>query len=421
MFVKGEDVLDLSVVENMLDLLGNRPPQVKSKTCLNSRHKEAGCRRCVDACPTAALSLNEVTGPTAGTTDVIVLDMEQCVGCGLCLRICPTNVFQQRSSPETKLLDTFRSFRSSEPVELTCPQNEQPHLSRVANATVVQAPRCLSALSVPLLLALQKRVSALWLNDAVCESCPIGRTQPYIADSAIATNMLLDAFGRPATLHSHTHESDALGPPAERPVLSGEEPVYSRRDFFGSLGRLTRQAAVTVLSESLTPPEPDGPRPVDQRLPHQLPENRRQLLTALQALGVPTATELDLHKISTAKVAIAGDKCSACGLCARFCPTGALEFLSDEAHFVINFLPAACVDCGICDLICPDDAVSFAYQDSIAPMIESEPGHLLAGNLVPCARCTQPVADTGEPDTPVYCYVCRTPRPQEALLRSLPM
>ncbi|NOZ06052.1 MAG: 4Fe-4S dicluster domain-containing protein [Chloroflexi bacterium] len=412
-------MLDLSVVENMLDSLGNRPPQVEPKTCLNNRHKDAGCRRCVDACPSTALSLNEVTGPTAGTTDVIVLDVEQCVGCGLCLRICPTNVFQQRSSPEIKLLDAFHNLRSSEPVELTCPQNEQPHRSRVPNSTVVGAPRCLSALSVPLLLALQKNSSALWLNDAVCESCPIGQTQPYIADSAIAANMILAAFGRPATLRTYTGDSEALGPPAERPVLSGEEPVYSRRDFFGSLGRLTRQAAVAVLSESLTLPEPGGPRPVDQRLPHQLPENRRQLLTALRALGAPTETQIDLHKISAATVLIDGDKCSACGLCARFCPTGALEFLSDESHFVINFLPAACVDCGICDLICPDDAVSFAYQNSIAPIIETEPGHLQAGNLVPCARCKQPVA--GTPDTPVYCYVCSTPRPQEALLRSLPM
>jgi len=419
--VKGEDVLDLSVVENMLDLLGNRPPQVEPKTCLNNRHRDAGCQRCVDACPTTALSLSEVTGPTAGTTDVIVLDMEQCVGCGLCLRLCPTNVFQQRSSPEIKLLDAFHNLRPSEPVELTCPQNEQPHLSRVPNSTVVRAPRCLSALSVPLLLALQKRVSTLWLNDAVCESCPIGQTQPYIADSAIAANMVLAAFGQPSTLRTYTGNNGALGLPAERPLLSGEEPVYSRRDFFGSLGRLTRQAAVAVLSESLTPPEPAGPRPVDQRLPHKLPENRRQLLSALRVLGTPAETQIDLRQISAATVSVDGDKCSACGLCARFCPTGALEFLSDETHFVINFLPAACVDCGICDLICPDDAVSFAYEDSIAPMIKTEPGHLVAGNLVPCARCTQPVAGTDESDAPVYCYVCRTPRPQEALLRGLPM
>ncbi len=349
-----------------------------------------------------------------------MLDEERCVSCGLCVHVCPTDVFVQRGSSEMKLLDTFQNASSEHPVELTCPRNEQPEQSRVPDATVIQAPRCLAALSTPLLLVLERQVPELWLNDAVCAECPIGRVQPYIERTATATNTLLAAFGRQPSVRTYVvNESELLEAPHEQRVLSGEEPTYSRRGFFTSLGRFTRQAAVAVLSESLATSQDQDPRTVDERLPHHLPSGRRQLLLRIRTLGEPSDHQVDLSQLGVADVLIDGDKCSACGLCARFCPTGALKMVADESHFVLALLLAACIDCGICALICPDDAVSFRYEAAAAVLANTEHRHVLAGTLIPCARCKQPVASQ-EGETS-YCYVCRSPRPQETLFSSLPL
>jgi len=366
-----------------------------------------------------ALQLGKVTGPTAGVGEPILLDAERCVSCGLCLHLCPTDVFAQSRVPEIKLLDAFEGIPPDRPAELTCPRNEHPQRSRVEGATVVQTPRCLAALTVPLLLALRRRVALLWLNDVICADCPIGRAQPYIAHTGEAVNALLTAFGHsPAVRTYKAHPEELAIAPTETQVYSGQEPTYTRRGFFTSLGRLTRQATVNVIAESMAAREPQGPVPVEQRLPHRVPKNRRQLLLGVRALGDPLEVPFALSVLSAADVAVDGEACSACGLCARFCPTGALKFAADESHFVLRFVMAACVDCTICALICPDDAVSFTYESPISALVETEPSILLAGNLVPCARCSQPVA--GEPEEDVTCYVCRSPRPQEALSRGLP-
>lgn len=327
-------------------------------------------------------------------------------------------MFTQGRVPEIKLLDAFESIPQDRPAELTCPRNDRPQHSRVAGATVVQTPRCLAALTVPLLLALRRHVTPLWLNDEICAGCPIGRAQPYIARTGEAVNALLTAFGHSPAVRTYQANPEELAvAPTETPVYSGREPTYTRRGFFTSLGRLTRQATVNVIAES-TAREPQGPIPVKQRLSHRVPENRHQLLLGVRTLGDPSSAPMALSLLSMADVAVDGDACSACGLCARFCPTGALKFAADESHFVLRFVLATCVDCAICALICPDAAVSFAYESPLSALVESAPSLLLAGNLVPCARCSQPVA--GAPEEKVNCYVCRSPRPQEVLFRGLP-
>ena len=53
------------------------------------------------------------------------------------------------------------------------------------------------------------------------------------------------------------------------------------------------------------------------------------------------------------------DWCKGCGICAAFCPKGALEIVNDKVRRVEN---AECVLCGQCELRCPDYAI-YIYED----------------------------------------------------------
>jgi energy-converting hydrogenase B subunit K len=98
-----------------------------------------------------------------------------------------------------------------------------------------------------------------------------------------------------------------------------------------------------------------------------------------------------------------GEDCTACGLCARLCPSGALTFVEDEEFFVINFNAVECLDCTICSLICPADAVVFEPEVDPRQLAADVPQTLRAGKLAPCQKCGTPCT-TGS-DEPL-CYVC---------------
>ncbi len=252
----------------------------------------------------------------------------------------------------------------------------------------------------------------IWLDDSPCAGCPIGAAQPAIAQTAATANQLLQAFGCSSAIHTHVSNPDKLrDEPASRPVIEGDQPELSRRGFFGALSQLTRRTAATVIAEALPAPESREPVPVDQRLPHRIPASRGRLFGQLRRLGTPSEASIETAGIPYAEVIVDAGACSACKLCARFCPTGALSFVADAESFVLYFRPAICIDCGLCAVACPEDAVSFGPWLTAAALIETEPQPLLAGYLAPCAGCGELTAvqrgEDAQPDGEHRCYVCR--------------
>jgi ferredoxin len=416
-------MIDLIKLAKLADLWGTSPPHVLEDRCLNVRHQGRGCRICVESCPANAISIPE--GRRADSSPV-VLDQELCARCGLCLNACPTGVFAQADPPESKLPQLV-ARSPSQIIELACPRKEQPDMSRVPEANVVQTPRCLAALSVPALLGLATMGKSLWLNDSLCHTCPIGEARRAIQRNITTANRWLEIMGHPSAIHSHLDGADQLdAEPTPRTLICGDRPAVSRRDFFKSLAGRTEQGSPAFMSDSGTPRSEEGQsitsEPVDAHrvesgddirhgLHHHIPAQRQHLAHALRQLSPDPTIQVPTAALPVADVMVT-DACTACGLCAQFCPTEAIVFLSDSQYYVLHFSAALCLgeDCSLCAIGCPTDAVHFGQAVMADELLSTRPRPVKAGRLAPCFQCgalTDTPMDGDEADEAPLCYVCQ--------------
>ncbi len=397
-----------ALLDTLLPQFGGPPVAIQTEFCLNARYRQAGCRLCLEACPTQAIRLGHFDPHITAGQMLPQLEADLCVHCGLCLHVCPTDVFSQPDPPEATLAQTLANLPDA-PLALVCVPHPNPATTAAPVAAIVRHQRCLAALSLSQLIDLSHNGQrALWLDDTPCAECPLGRVQPLIAQTAQTTNRLLEAFGRRPVIHTHLSQPETLAAETQKVALiEGNQPKFTRRGLFGAMGQLAQQSAAKAAAANPAPPV-TGPLPVSQRLPHHLPNSRKRLIQQLAQLGQPLDEPTASVGLPFANVKIDSSICSACGLCARFCPTEALRLVTDEARFGLSFQPALCLACDICAAACPEQAISFSRHLTPTLLVAAKPGWLVVGPLTACAGCGQPTALLSLKSEPKpYCYSCR--------------
>jgi len=356
------------------------------------------------------------------------------------LNVCPTGVFVQVEPPESKLQQAI-GRSSSQVIELACPRKETPELSRVHGADVLRTPRCLAALSVPTLLELAAGDRTLWLNDSICHACSIGSARRTIEQTVTVADRWLQVMGHASAIRSYLGDAGELVEEAVlRPMIRGDRPVLSRRDFFKSLTSRTSHATGGFVADHDTqrPAESasaytEGPHTertdmedaARHRLPHHIPARRQQLASALRRLAPDAMIPVPTAGLPIADV-IVSESCTACGLCAQFCPTEAITFLTDAEYYVLHFSAALCLgeDCSLCIIGCPTDAVRFGQEVMADELLSTQPRPLRAGRLAPCPQCGAfthapiPQGEDQSVEVPL-CYICRAQANRPGLLSSL--
>lgn len=357
----------MDIVE-VAEALEAKAVYLASDRCVVVRNRHASCTKCSDACPTHAVKAKD---------NVLTLDAGRCVACGACTTVCPTEALVPLEPPDEDLAARVAaSVAASGGIAVFA-------CARIASqrggdpARFAEVP-CLARMEESVLLGLAARgVSDIVLVDGTCATCKFRANVPGIEATVASANDLIAAMGSAVrvTRASAFPESVQL---VDKDNLLGA----SRRGFFSSARSRAKDAAgktvdvVAFKKEDAPPTLRDRLRLSDEgTLPQFIPERRMRVLDAMDELGKPVVPEIDTRLFGS--VAIDGEACSSCCMCAVFCPTGALKKseikpAEGEGSF-LEFSAADCVQCGLCVDACLEGCIAVSPLVDTSELFDFEP------------------------------------------------
>ena len=316
------------------DLVGEfeKPRYIKydAEICVHARSTQVGCTRCLDICPTGAI--------TPGN-DEVVINPYICAGCGSCASVCPTGAAKYELPAENfiyerlkLLLDSYVDAGGDEPVLLV-------HDTRHGEEMISVLSRMGRGLPANVLPFAVNEITQVGF-DFMAVAMGYGASKIFFltgpgnageTDGLIGQIELIEAitsglsYGENRVSVIDETDPDAL---AETLYSKSDFPPTTTGDFIAMGGkREIVNLAVGHLHEN-------APAPVD--------------LVAMPK-GAPFGT-LDVNT----------DGCTLCLSCVSACPTGALKDNPDTPQF--TFTETNCVQCGLCRTICPESVISLVPQ-----------------------------------------------------------
>ena len=326
--------------------------------CAHSRSKIVGCHRCLDLCPTGAIT-------PAG--DHVAIDANICAGCGQCAAACPTGAASYAMPAADTLmrklrvlLMTYRDAGGKQPVVLL---HDEGHGAELIDALARHG----DGLPAHVLPVAVNEVTQVGL-EAVAAAFAYG---------AIALRFLLRGRARHDT--AGLMKTIALAQPILAGLgFAGERVAAIETDDPDALGQMLR---------AIAPADP-APRPASFQ---PVGAKRDVLRLALRELHQAAPVAVDVVALPQGApfgaVQVNAEGCTLCLSCVSACPTGAL--LDDPERPMLRFVEDACVQCGLCQATCPEKVITLTPQidfraatASARVLKEEEPFH--------CISCGKP-------------------------------
>ncbi|HSJ55227.1 MAG TPA: 4Fe-4S binding protein [Anaerolineae bacterium] len=329
---------------NVLTSPDSRAIRAYPTQCSRLRHRRSTCTLCADACPVQAI----------GWEDSLHVDEERCTACGACATVCPTGALEAQRPTNGELLARIEALaRERTSVAFACPRYLAAEGGDGQRFVRVQ---CLARLDEGILTgAVAVGMHDIWLMDGSCQECPQAANRAIIEQTVMRSNALLEALGLLQRIVIASQLPPELHGRAEPRAVEDT----SRRAFFTLLARQTaRTAAETVktMRGEQGPETKELQEPRKGELPVRLPARHQILLAGLARLAGRAACSPKIDGGLFAQFGVK-EKCTACQMCAFFCPTGALTKVEQDGRAGISFRVAYCVDCGLCRDVCYRDAV----------------------------------------------------------------
>jgi ferredoxin len=326
--------------------------------CAHSRSRIVGCHRCLDLCPTGAIT-------PAG--EHVAIDAQICAGCGQCAAVCPTGAAAYALPPADALmrklrtlLTTYREAGGNNPVVLL-------HDGDHGTALIDALARYGDGLPAHVLPVTVNEVTQVGL-EAVSAAFAYG---------ASALRFLLRAKARHDV--AGLHKTVALAQPILAGLgFGGVRVATIETDDPDALGDTLRAIATEGQTQRPASFAPVGAK--RDVLRFALRELHRAAPLPVDVVALPADAPFG-------KVEINVEGCTLCLACVSACPTGALS--GDPERPMLRFAEDACVQCGLCKATCPEKVVSLTPQIDFRAataqtrvLKEEEPFH--------CIRCAKP-------------------------------
>ncbi|WP_242649889.1 4Fe-4S binding protein [Yoonia litorea] len=290
--------------------------QTEALLCAHSRAGQTGCSRCLDLCPTGAISPNG---------DHVSIDPMVCAGCGACAAACPSEAIRYDAPPTSV---TIRRVQS---------------LAQTIIANGVEAPKLLihDGHGAEMIRLVRRHYDGLDADVIPLHVTAVGTFGHAEILAAAAAGFVEIAI--------------LPGPLADRDAIASQVALAT------ALAGKTRiliadiadpETLADVFEAGTMPPQHQSVRPLGSR--------RQIARTAAKALN----PEQDIVALPTGApygaIAVDTDSCTLCLSCVSLCPSGALGDNSDKPQ--LRFQEDACLQCGICATICPEKAISLTPQ-----------------------------------------------------------
>lgn len=339
-------------VSALLDkLIVTRAARFNSRRCIRHRHKEYPCQLCLELCPGQAITIQ-------GTN--VQHQEAKCLGCGFCAAVCKNGAFALNeptyASIMTKALKNqvlvitcSNSLPQEGALEITCPGYlEENLLAALANHGV------------------KIRIQVDIKN---CKTCRFNKGIVDLKSRILRSQQLVQALGHELDIANTEAGQDECGP----------QPI-SRAEFFAFFKNKARETLAQL-------GEATGDNPSDDRKDRCLPEKRKLFIETLgkgnqpvlqgriPAEGMPMA-ELEIDR-----------KCTGCGNCTVFCPTGALQKTTQDGGIVLTHRMAHCINCRLCNQICPERAITYAGQLDLQFLPNQSVREVIRVSADTCVQC----------------------------------
>jgi ferredoxin len=354
--------------------------QYDSERCLHKVSKLANCEACFTICPVQAIKPGKP--PT--------FENDSCANGFACLQVCPVNAFDALDAVPS-LLECAARIESSK-IELLCRKNSRPEFGSEPSAIAIRIRGCLAGIGSSAYLALAilgKTEILVRMED--CEKCELGSLKNQIRDQIDHSQTVLSKHPRVSITVIEDLEETSLG--ANRPLWDADNPPLSRRDLFRLASISDDLALAHTLSKNMS---------IQGRMPSRERLRTNTAISQLLDRGHLDET-ISLDGFHYALLSVNSD-CSACGVCARACPTGALHFMQEENHFQLEFSPLDCIDCMICHKVCAEDAIDIYHSPSADETFARDGLQILIeGDLIRCARCSMWFSQKQDE---AYCPTC---------------
>jgi ferredoxin len=352
----------LRAVLKARDLVGSfdKPKYINftADLCAHSRSNLTGCHRCLDLCPTGAITPDG---------DHVRIAAEICAGCGQCAAACPTGAASYALPPADTVLHKLRAMLltydqagGSKPIVLF---HDGQHGTPLIDALARHGDG-LPANALPLAV---NEVTQIGL-EAIVAAFAYGavslrfllRAKPLhdiagLSQTIAAADAILSGLGfagrRVSTIE--TDDPDTLGE-----TLRGIEPgtAVQRPSTFRTVGKRR-----DLLRFALTELHRRAPAPTD-------------------VIALPEGAPLGSISVNV-------EGCTLCLACVSVCPTGAL--LDDSDRPALKFVEDACVQCGLCKSTCPEKVITLTPQIDFTAAT-ARPRTIKEEEPALCIRCNKP-------------------------------
>lgn len=345
--------------------------QLSAARCVRSLSVDSECNKCEVICPTDAI--------VVGDNPLPAINFSTCVNCGACDAVCPNEALSLDDFSST---DFFFNFIEDEDSLISCKKNVP----------------CIAALNIENIVSMAVLKKDIVFDMGHCDECAIAHTcKPQIESNYEEASYILEAMENDAIIKLENvkyQEKEETQETNRREFLNLQTVAKTKVAF----EKEVKQATDELVEHNL---EKKDIRLLKQK---RLTDRRKLFFTAVKRVEKPSTFHvIEADEISfTSMKLLDSEACTACQVCYRVCPTGALS--SDIKNSKIDFDPFMCIKCHICHDVCEPDAITLSPSYNVKEFFEPEVTNLINFNVVRCNECNMIFSTNDESK---LCYRCK--------------